>query len=185
MRQNEGQRLRLVFCLGPAAATLAQPAFAQDDQAPPEPDSGRLVIDILDTPAAVQEDILAEEQCEEEADAGQIANQIVVCRALGETTDGVYDHQDFLRRYAESTQGPKTPDFILSCHDQGWPPGCVRLGSVPPPALIIDVEALPEAPPGSDADRIARGLPALGEGGDEGREPIGQVELGLPPLPER
>lgn len=32
-----------------------------------------------------------------------------------------------------------------------------------PAALIIDVTALPEAPPGSDADRIARGLPPLGK----------------------
>ncbi|MDN3647043.1 hypothetical protein QWY75_12595 [Pontixanthobacter aestiaquae] len=30
-------------------------------------------------------------------------------------------------------------------------------------ALIIDVTALPEAPPGSDADRISRGLPPLGQ----------------------
>ncbi|WP_209349206.1 hypothetical protein [Pontixanthobacter sp. CEM42] len=38
----------------------------------------------------------------------------------------------------------------------------------PPPALIIDVTALPEAPPGSDADRISRGLAPLGQ--DEARE---------------
>ncbi|MXO91263.1 hypothetical protein [Pontixanthobacter aquaemixtae] len=38
-------------------------------------------------------------------------------------------------------------------------------------ALIIDVTALPEAPPGSDADRIARGLPPLGD--ESG--PVGSV----------
>ena len=32
----------------------------------------------------------------------------------------------------------------------------------PPPAIIVDFSALPEAPPGSDADRIARGLPPIG-----------------------
>lgn len=32
----------------------------------------------------------------------------------------------------------------------------------PPPAYFIDFSTLPEAPPGSDADRIARGLPPLG-----------------------
>lgn len=32
----------------------------------------------------------------------------------------------------------------------------------PPPAITVDFSALPEAPPGSDADRIARGLPPLG-----------------------
>jgi hypothetical protein len=32
----------------------------------------------------------------------------------------------------------------------------------PPPAIVVDFAALPEAPPGSDADRIARGLPPIG-----------------------
>jgi len=40
--------------------------------------------------------------------------------------------------------------------------GCIIPPCPPPPALIIDIEALPEAPAGSDADRIARGLPPIG-----------------------
>ena len=35
----------------------------------------------------------------------------------------------------------------------------------PPPAIVVDFAALPDAPPGSDADRIARGLPPLGRDG--------------------
>lgn len=35
----------------------------------------------------------------------------------------------------------------------------------PPPAYFVDFTKLPEAPPGSDADRIARGLPPLGNDG--------------------
>lgn len=35
--------------------------------------------------------------------------------------------------------------------------GCIRLGKVPPPALMIDLKAIPEPPPGSDADAIAKG----------------------------
>ena len=31
-----------------------------------------------------------------------------------------------------------------------------------PPAITVDFSQLPEAPPGSDADRIARGLPPIG-----------------------
>ena len=54
-----------------------------------------------------------------------------------------------------------------------------------PPALIIDVTALPEAPPGSDADRIARGLAPLGK--DEPREgstgrPLTKPENAVEPL---
>ena len=35
--------------------------------------------------------------------------------------------------------------------------GCVGFGSVPPPAYIIDFSTIPDAPPGSDADLIAKG----------------------------
>ncbi len=37
------------------------------------------------------------------------------------------------------------------------------MGAPPPPALIVDVTALPLAPAGSDADRIARGLAPKGD----------------------
>jgi len=35
--------------------------------------------------------------------------------------------------------------------------GCIGFGGVPPPMYYFDITALPEAPPDSDADRIARG----------------------------
>ncbi len=35
--------------------------------------------------------------------------------------------------------------------------GCFIGGGVPPPAYIIDMKAIPEAPAGSDADRVAKG----------------------------
>ncbi|WP_170001888.1 hypothetical protein [Pseudopontixanthobacter vadosimaris] len=38
-------------------------------------------------------------------------------------------------------------------------------GCPPPPIYIVDFEALPDAPPGSDADRISRGLPPRGNDG--------------------
>lgn len=41
----------------------------------------------------------------------------------------------------------------------------------PPPAIVVDFSALPEAPPGSDADRIARGLPPIGNDGPAPVEP--------------
>lgn len=41
-----------------------------------------------------------------------------------------------------------------SCKGQ---PGCIVGGWAPPPIHYIDLKAIPEAPAGSDADRIARG----------------------------
>ncbi|MEZ5743730.1 MAG: hypothetical protein R3D89_08380 [Sphingomonadaceae bacterium] len=48
------------------------------------------------------------------------------------------------------------PDFSGgSCRGE---PGCIVGGWAPPPIYIIDLEAIPEPPPGSDADLIAKGL---------------------------
>lgn len=35
--------------------------------------------------------------------------------------------------------------------------GCIRGGYAPPPVYYIDLSKIPEAPPGSDADKIAKG----------------------------
>ncbi|NVD44634.1 hypothetical protein [Qipengyuania atrilutea] len=106
------------------------------------------------------------EECRVEQDAATITGEIIVCRRLGDQSEyRLVTPSEATKRYAEETMNegnPKTPDFISDCHDQGWPAGCVRVGSVPPPAYIIDFDTLPDAPPGSDADRIARGLPPLG-----------------------
>ncbi|MEP6263196.1 MAG: hypothetical protein ABJ057_00380 [Erythrobacter sp.] len=107
------------------------------------------------------------EECTEEQEAAIISGEIIVCRRVQDQRRfRTLDPEGALARFAEETafsDDPRTPDFISDCHDQGWPAGCVRFGSVPEPALIIDVEALPQAPPGSDADRISRGLPPLGQ----------------------
>lgn len=53
-------------------------------------------------------------------------------------------------------------------------------------ALIIDVTALPQAPPGSDADRIARGLPPRGQEGSSGNAvTVSTLETGDPETDER
>ena len=64
------------------------------------------------------------------------------------------------------------------------------MGSVPPPAYLIDFDELPETPPGSDAERAAQGLAPRGYtagpdgavtiAGEAGRQSNADV-LGLPP----
>lgn len=129
----------------------------------------RLVIDLTLPPPDSEPDPLLEQRCEEEADAARIVDEIVVCRSLGEVTDGAWDAADFERRYAEVTQGIKTPNVDgtgISLPTEGSVitiTVTMKMGDAPEQPLIIDVEALPEAPPGSDADRIARGLAPLDE----------------------
>lgn len=131
-------------------------------------------------------------ECEERIEAGEISGEIVVCRQLGDDPDNYYSgsREEAQRRYAEETafqNDPQTP-YVCGpfCGIFTGPPTVSDLCIIPPcpgePALIIDVEALPEAPPGSDADRIARGLPPLGREEPSEEEIKRRREaLGLPP----
>jgi hypothetical protein len=178
--------LRTVLCA--ATVSLAAPLAAQDDPAvtqeaeaaddaaqealPIPPPRRREVIDLTITRPRSEPDRLLQEDCEEEADAGRIAGEIVVCRQLGEASDGAFDKEDWERRYAARTQGGQPVDVAGGGIFRG-PATIGGMCLIPPcppeAALMIDVEGLPEAPPGSDADRIARGLPPTGE--EEGPSP--------------
>ncbi|MDE2595787.1 MAG: hypothetical protein KGL44_02795 [Sphingomonadales bacterium] len=50
---------------------------------------------------------------------------------------------------------PRAPQLDRgSCRGQ---PGCIIGGWAPPPVYMIDLAAIPEAPAGSDADKVAKG----------------------------
>jgi hypothetical protein len=51
---------------------------------------------------------------------------------------------------------PHAPD-VSGLPDCSAASFCTRVGKTPRHPLIIDLKAIPEAPPGSDADKIARG----------------------------
>jgi hypothetical protein len=51
---------------------------------------------------------------------------------------------------------PRAPDVAGDGIFKG--DGLMKFGSVPPPAIMFDISELPEAPEGSDADKIAKGL---------------------------
>jgi hypothetical protein len=61
---------------------------------------------------------------------------------------------------------PRAPE-AFGIPNHGNPIG---FGKAPPPAYIVDFQALPTAPAGSDADRIARGLAPLGKDGELSEE---------------
>ncbi|MEO1047226.1 MAG: hypothetical protein AAFW59_02755 [Pseudomonadota bacterium] len=124
------------------------------------------------------------QECEDRADAGEISGEIVVCRRVGQSLENSFSggREAAQRRYAEETafKGSPAPPDLFGIPDNGKGIG---FGGVPPPALIIDVGALPTAPPGSDADRIARGLPPLGQDEELSEEEVRERReaLGLPP----
>lgn len=169
-------------------AADSETAEAAEQTAPPR---ARERIDLTVTVPKNESDRLLEEDCEEENDAARVAGEIVVCRRLGEASDGSWDKEEWERDYARRTQGGSTPDVAGGGIFSG-PATVGGLCLIPPcppeQAIMIDVEALPEAPEGSDADRIARGLPPLGEDPEPTPEEIARRRraLGLeaPPIPE-
>ncbi len=124
------------------------------------------------------------QECLDNEEAATISGDIVVCRRIGESGENSFSgsREEARKRYAEETafKGSPPPPDLFGIPNHG---NSIGFGSVPPPALIIDVGALPEAPAGSDADRIARGLPPLGQDEDLSEEEIRKRReaLGLPP----
>lgn len=188
-------RSTVLLAAGLSCIFVAQPARAQaqDDEplgASAAPENG--VIDLLAKPNQDRVDERLVEECERETDAASISGEIIVCREI--TVDGSHyysgDRDAARQRYADETQyadALQTPDVA----GPGIFRGPATVGKLcipglqkcpPPPALIVDVTALPKAPPGSDADRIARGLPPIGN--DIGDEPDQSDLLGLPATPE-
>ena len=164
---------------------LSGPVAAQDDASatsppvsapppPPVPASGeppRERINILVTVPRGEVNQAQAAECEDRADAGAISGEIVVCRRIGDDgSNALSDSRKAAqKRYAQETafaNSPQAPDVAGAGIFQG--PAtisgqCFIPPCPPPPALLIDVAALPKAPAGSDADRIANGLPPLGQ----------------------
>ena len=169
----------------PATRLPPRPAPAAPDAPPP-----RIPIDLgPDAPESgppEQIDILAPPPSS--------AGEIVVCRALEIDTSQLYSgsRDAWLKDYARRTQGANTippPDVAGPGIFRGPPTisGLCFIGPCPKDAaLIVDVEAIPPPPEGSDAERVAQGL-APREGDDaplseDDRRRV-EAELGLPEVP--
>lgn len=165
-----------------ASAAPAAPEPAQEAEEPPQ--EQRFPINLSVTVPSGEVNQAQIQECEDRADAGEISGEIVVCRRLGQSLENSFSggREAAQKRYAQETafKGSPPPPNLFGIPDNGKGIG---FGGVPPPALIIDVGALPTAPPGSDADRIARGLPPLGQDEELSEEEIRKRReaLGLPP----
>jgi hypothetical protein len=184
--------------------TFALPVAAQDDSAAtpapaepaptpaPAPPPAQPRINLLVTVPRAEANEAALQQCRDEADAGQISGEIVVCaeQGQGKNTPLTGDRAATQKRYAEETAlkgAPRAPEaFGIPDNGKG-----IGFGGVPPPAYIVDFDVLPTAPPGSDADRIARGLPPLGEERElteeeeKARREAAGIKTALPPRPKK
>ena len=138
-------------------------AFGQDGATGAPPDRIDLTV-----PPLVRS---TEEACARQREAAIVSGEIVVCGSQDVPDQRITTRRDAQDRYAAATafrDAPGTPDVAGAGIFRG--PAtvsglCVKgiFNCPKPPALMVDVTKLPQAPPGSDADRIARGLAPLGE----------------------
>jgi hypothetical protein len=139
------------------AAVLLAPPPAQDN--PPEPTPAPTITagQALRSEQALVGPVVPRkvETCDEAS-----GNEIVVC-ARTEDPKTQYVPSDADSGVADDGGVPRAPDVsgLPSC--AGATVCAQHLGRQPRQLYIIDLKAIPEPPPGSDADRIARGdMPA-------------------------
>lgn len=195
----------------PPEQTLRLPQPRRGTPAPPaEPAPERVPIDLgPDAPVAEppqQIDILAPppvseaanaaeiKECADQTERGVVSGEIVVCRELPADTSQLYSgsREAWEKDYAARTmnEGTLPPPDVAGPGIFRGPPTISGLCFIPPcpkdPALIVDVEAIPPPPEGSDAERVAQGLAPVESDdapiGEDARARIGE-ELGLPEAP--
>ena len=179
----------------PAPPSAAAPTPAPTPAPPPAPAlevEAKPRINLLVTVPRAEVNEAQAQQCRNEADAGTISGEIVVCAESGKdgTNAPTGSRKETQKRYAQETAfkgAPRTPEaFGIPNHGNS-----IGLGKAPVAALFIDVEALPKAPAGSDADRIARGLAptgkeeALSEEQERARREAAGIKTSVPPRPKK
>lgn len=166
----------------------AIPACAQGQNSNNGQTDDRVIIDIL-VPVPTTDEADARRQCPAPPPDGSAGPEIVVCGEPFDDSPYYYSGsaEAAENRYAEETAfaGEMRPPDVAGPGIFTGPPTvsglCGFIFNPCPPTVpvLIDVTALPAAPAGSDADRIAQGLEPLGEGGEASEE---ELALPLPPL---
>ena len=124
------------------------PAFAQNAAS----ESDRRVQDLVAAQKAQTD--LRDKRC---ALGAADASEIVVC-APRDPDAHRYPGRESLESVQSTNDGlPRAPDLAPKYPGVVVARGCFIPPCPPPPMVFIDVKALPEAPPGSDADLIAKG----------------------------
>lgn len=192
----------LALFLSPAllAQTSPAPAPSADTAAPSAADAAAAPAPAAEAPQRInlmvtkprgEVNQAQAQQCRNAADAGTISGEIVVC-AETEKDQGALTgtRKETQKRYAQETANkgkPPTPD-LFGIPDNGKGIG---FGKAPPPAITVDFSALPKAPAGSDADRIAQGLQPIGadeelsEEQERARREAEGIKTTVPPRPSK
>lgn len=139
------------LALAALAGTLLQAAPAAAQNA--ESAADRRVIEL--TELQKRQTDLRDKRCYMPA---EVRDEIVVCAPRDPDKDR-YPGRETLESVQSTRDGlPRAPDLApVYPKGQVSVKGCFIPPCPPPKMIFIDVKALPEAPPGSDADKIAKG----------------------------
>ncbi len=105
-------------------------------------------------------DTRAQRECPPQAPG----EEIVVCAQVEDQSQFRVQSSGDLDPAGAGARGgvPRAPDVGTAYPGAVVARGCFIPPCPPPMPTIIDLKAIPEAPPGSDADRVARGLTPTG-----------------------
>jgi hypothetical protein len=127
------------------------PAAAQDRAPSAAATAEDLIADARRQWSAIEPEVAA---C---ADAGGNDDVIVVCRETVDPDRFLVDAPTRADSRVTGSGAPRAPDFDESCLHTRGRSNCMMGGYVPPPAIMVDFDALPETPAGSDAARLYGG----------------------------
>ncbi len=82
---------------------------------------------------------------------------IIVCRRFESGERYTFERPVRADTEVTGSGAPRPPDFDESCLRTRGRENCMMFGSVPPPAIMVDFDALPETPAGSEAARLYGG----------------------------
>ncbi|MEI6640568.1 MAG: hypothetical protein WCL10_00935 [Novosphingobium sp.] len=131
----------------PARSDSASPAPANPDTATPDPA-------LAEANAAIAQRLLQAGQRTRCGGAGADGG-IVVCGGREANEKERLPLRDELESARATRDGLARAPNVSGLPDCSR--GCIGFGSAPAPMYFFDITKLPEAPPDSDADRIARG----------------------------
>lgn len=176
----------MILSLFALPLTASDDITATQEQASPASAAPREKINVMVTRPRGEVNQAQVRECVDRADAGTLSGEIVVCREVADDRSALLsdNRAEAQKRYAAETANKNAPPAPNTFGIGGGNFG-IGFGGAPPPALMIDVGALPQAPAGSDADRIARGLPPLGQELEltEEQEKARREAMGIAPAP--
>lgn len=136
------------------AALLPAPLAAQDESAAPPAVTAERAIENAETSWS----ILAPEDADVCADLNENSDPdvIVVCREWESGERFMVDAPTRADTEVTGSGAPRAPDVsgLKPCSSYTV---CTKFGSVPPPAVMVDFDALPETPADSEAARLYGG----------------------------